>query len=320
VSTRHDTALDRAASPIVPVGHDWHTAALWRRGLMGFLVLVQTFAATYAMVGVLPYHGANSLEATILAVFALLFAWISVGFWMAVYGFMARRMGGDTYAPSARFAGATAADGELARTAIVFPIYHEEVERAFAGVRSTYTDLKRTGASDHFELFVLSDSRDPDIWLQEQEAWYRVCDALDAHGRIHYRRRVVNLNRKTGNLGDFLRRWGRRFRYMVVMDADSLMSGETMVRMVRLMEAAPEIGILQTSPSIVNAASAHARIQQFANRLYGPLFTTGLAAVQLGDAVYWGHNACDSRGTVHAPLRAAAAARARLPERNGAQS
>lgn len=269
----------------------WHEAARRRRLLLTVLILAQTALATYAMLAVLPYHGEDLIEVALLTLFALLFAWISAGFWVAVYGFFTRRRGGDPHSLSRRLLPEALEATPTAPTAIVFPIYHEDVSRTFAGLRSTYLDLQRTGDLDAFEFFVLSDSRDPDVWLAEQEAWYRVTEELSARGRIHYRRRVVNLNRKTGNVADFFRRWGRRFRYTVVMDADSLMQGPTLVRMVRMMDLAPKVGILQTSPGIVNASSTYARIQQFANRVYGPLFTAGLAAMQLGDATFWGHNA-----------------------------
>ena len=268
----------------------WHTSAAWRRPLICVLILMQVWVAVQAMVSILPYHGTTPVELALLIVFVFLFAGISTGFWMAVFGFIVRRLGGDPCSLMARFKPETLASVELAHTAILFPIYHEDVERTLAGLRSTYCDLERQGQLTWFEFFILSDSRDPEIWLKEQEGWYRLCEELAAHGRIHYRRRVVNLNRKTGNIADFLRRWGRRFRYMIVMDADSLMKGESVVQIVRLMECAPQVGIIQTNPTIVNARSAYARIQQYANNLYGPLFSEGLAAVQLGDAVFWGHN------------------------------
>src|SRR5699024_9595509 len=96
---------------------------------------------------------------------------------------------------------------------------------------------------------------------------------------------------KSGNVADFLRRWGRNYKYFVVLDADSLMGAETLSDLVRLMECHPRVGILQAPPSIVRARSLFARVQQFANRLYGLLFSTGLASLQLGDGAYWGHNA-----------------------------
>ncbi len=268
----------------------WRLAAWWRRGVFTTLVLAQTVAGIWAMLGILPYHGATGVEFALIVLFALLFGWISAGMWIAVFGFVVRRGGGDRLSLLQRHRhdlGQT----PLAPTAVVMPIYHEDVERSMRGLRATYRSLERTGRLAHFEFFILSDSRDPEYWLAEQEAWHRLCCELGAQGRLHYRRRRVNLKAKTGNVGDFLRRWGQRFRYFIVFDADSLMCGDTLVRMVRLMEREPQCGILQTAPALINARSPFARLQQFSNHVYGPLFTSGLAALQLGEAAYWGHNA-----------------------------
>lgn len=268
----------------------WRLAAGGRRALFSLLVLAQTLAGAWTMLSILPYHGSGVLELSLLAIYTVLFGWISAGMWMAVFGFVVRMLGGDRLSLLRRHRhhlGRT----PLAPTAVVMPIYHEDVERALGGLRATYQSLARTGHLQQFEFFVLSDSRDPECWLAEQAGWQRLCRELDAAGRIHYRRRRVNLKTKTGNIGDFLRRWGRRFRYFVVLDADSLMSGDTLVRMVRLMEREPACGILQTAPALINARSPFARLQQFANHLYGPIFSAGLAALLLGEATYWGHNA-----------------------------
>lgn len=266
----------------------WQNAGRLRRALVFIGVFGQSIAATCALRSVLPYRGDLWLERAILAVFFVLFSWISSGFWVALFGFVIRRLGGDRFSPSTWLA-ETSRSLPLARTALLVPIFHEDVERTFAGIRSTWRDLQRSGGADSFELFILSDSRNPQHWLREREAWHALRVELGMPP-IHYRRRGVNLNRKTGNIGDFLRRWGRSFRYAIVMDADSVMSGETLVRLVRLMEASPRTGILQTRPRLINAASPHARVQQFSSSLYGPLFTDGLAALQLGDASFWGHN------------------------------
>ena len=275
---RRGAAADKPSS--------WHLAAWWRRGLFSTLVLVQTLAGAWTMLAILPYHGSGVLELSLLAIYTLLFAWISAGMWMAVFGFAVRAMGGDPRSLLHRHRRGLAST-PLAPTAVVMPIYHEDVERSLRGLRATYRSLQQSGQLAYFEFFILSDSRDPERWLAEQAAWQRLCRELNAYSRIHYRRRRVNLKAKTGNIGDFLRRWGRRFRYFVVLDADSLMSGGTLVRMVRLMEREPRCGILQTAPTLVNARSPFARLQQFSNHLYGPLFTAGLASLQLGEAAYW---------------------------------
>tara|TARA_R100000322_G_scaffold19966_3_gene12707 strand:+ start:1707 stop:3821 length:2115 start_codon:yes stop_codon:yes gene_type:complete len=269
----------------------WRGIAFIRRALLAVFVFGQTAIACYYLLWILPYHGGTVLEQALLALFALLYSWIAVGFWTAVFGLVIRLTGGDRYSLLKRHTPEQLDATPLARTAIVMPIYHEPVQKTLRGLRAVYRDLERTGQLEHFEFYILSDSRDPDVWLEEQTAWQYMCDELGAEGRLFYRRRTVNLNYKSGNVADFLRRWGRRSRYMVVLDADSLLSGKTLVRMVQLMQREPRTGILQTNPTLINGQSLFARLQQFANRVYSPLFATGLAAVQMGDAAFWGHNA-----------------------------
>lgn len=69
------------------------------------------------------------------------------------------------------------------------------------------------------------------------------------------------------------------------------MSGECQTQLVRLMEASPNVGIIQSSPKASGMDSLYARCQQFVTRVYGPLFTAGLHFWQLGESHYWGHNA-----------------------------
>ena len=274
------------ASPV-----KWRRAAWIRRTLLTIVVLLQTLVGSYYMSSVLPYHGGNLVEQGLILLFAILFTWISVGFWIGVFGFVVRRFGGDRISLVRRHPDSRLSQVPLARTAVVMPVYHEEVNRSLGGLRAVYRSLQRTGQLEHFDFFILSDSRDPEVWLSEQAAWYQLCRELQAFGRLFYRRRTLNMNYKSGNIADFLRRWGRSYEYMIVLDADSLMEGETLVKMVRLMELEPQTGILQTNPTLVNAQSLFARVQQFSNHVYGPLFSTGLAAFQLGEAAYWGHNA-----------------------------
>ncbi len=269
----------------------WRRVATFRRLLLTVFVMGQTLIACYFLLWVLPYHGGTMVELGLLVLFALLYMWIAVGFWTALFGFVLRLIGGDRHGLLKRHAGAGLEATPLARTAIIMPVYHEPVHWTLSGLKAVYQDLARSGHLDQFEFHILSDSRDPNVWLEEQATWYRLCQELGAEGRLFYRRRRVNLNFKSGNVADFLRRWGRRYRYMVVLDADSLLSADTIVRMVQLMEREPNVGILQTAPSIINGESLFARVQQFSNRLYSTLFASGLAAIQMGDAAFWGHNA-----------------------------
>lgn len=267
--------------------------ALIRRWAFMFLVMTQTALGVWGMIWVLPYHGSPWIEKAILATFIPLYAFVAAGSWMALFGFYIRRRyrgRGDANSLLARF-GSRLSTVEPGPTAVLLPIYHEDVERVFRGLQATIESVLDTGQGAAFEFFVLSDSRDPEVWLEERAAWLRLCETLNLHGRLHYRRRRVNLKAKTGNVSDFLRRWGSRFTYFIVLDADSVMSGPAMLTLARLMECEPRAGMIQTVPRLFNARSAFARMQQFVTHLYGPLFSEGLAGLQLNEAVFWGHNA-----------------------------
>ncbi|WP_421682493.1 glucans biosynthesis glucosyltransferase MdoH [Stutzerimonas urumqiensis] len=290
----------------------WRQVAGYRRLALLTLMLVQTVIATWHMKAVLPYQGWSLVDiqmvaqqpliesarqilpyvvqTAILALFALLFCWVSVGFWTALMGFVQLLKGRDLYNISASSTGNEPIPPE-ARTALVMPIANEDVPRVFAGLRATYESLKATGESQHFDIFVLSDSNDPDICVAEQKAWLELCRDVDGFGHIFYRRRRRRVKRKSGNIDDFCRRWGSSYRYMVVLDADSVMSGDCLTSLVRLMQANPGAGIIQTAPKASGMDTLYARMQQFATRVYGPLFTAGLNYWQLGESHYWGHNA-----------------------------
>ncbi len=269
----------------------WLRAASRRRFLLILLVLIPTIIASQFMVEVLPYQGQTPLEIAIVVFFGALFGWISIGFWTALVGFVILLFRRDRFRISAALDDAPETIDRRARTAIVMPICEEPVDRVFAGLQAMYRAIERTGQLAAFDFFVLSDSADAATWAREEEAWIEWCRAVGGFGRIFYRRRRVRIERKSGNVADFCRRFGRRYRYMITLDADSLMTGEAFVGLVGMMEERPEVGMVQTLPVPIHARSLYARVQQFANRVYGPLFATGMHFWQLGDAQYWGHNA-----------------------------
>ncbi|MGH8667461.1 MAG: glycosyltransferase, partial [Burkholderiales bacterium] len=259
-------AADEAAPPAQdPRLH--RDGGMRRMGLL-LLTIGQTWIATDFMTTVLPYQGRQPLEIAILILFALLFGWVSAGFWTALAGFFLLLTGKDRYAISAKARAAKPIDPS-ARTAVIMPICNEDVPRVFAGLRATYESLERSGQSQHFDFFVLSDSADPDKRVAEQAAWLDLCRAVNGFGRVFYRWRRHRIKRKSGNVADFCRRWGSNYRYMVVLDADSVMTGECLTRLVGMMEAAPGAGIIQTIPRAAGRETLHARVQQFAANVYG---------------------------------------------------
>src|SRR5260221_4070514 len=191
-----------------PARAPWQGAGTRRRMLLVALVIGQTALATYFMSGALPYEGtAAPLEAGLLALFVVLFAWVSAGFWTAMAGFLVLVFGDDRHAVSARGSGAAPLD-PAARAAVVMPICNENVARVFAGLRATYRSLERTGLAEHFDFFVLSDSSEPDTRAAESQAWRDLCRSLGAPGPVFYRWRRHRIQKKARNRAGLCRRCG----------------------------------------------------------------------------------------------------------------
>ena len=262
----------------------------WRRVLFFGTTLLLAALGTVIFVDLLVrVYGSMSGPSVLFSiVFAVLFSLLSFGFTMSVTGFLVSRWPRFNITHTL-----TPEDDKIVPdlTAVVFPIYNEEVSEVFERVRRTYLSLQKTGRLDRFEFFILSDSTSSDVWLDEEETWARMCRELDAFGRIFYRHRALNTNSKAGNIADFCRGWGGRYSYMIVMDADSFMEGATMVKLALLMQKHPRTGIIQTAPKLIGAESLFGRIQQFSNQAYGSLFTAGLNFWQGPEGNYWGHNA-----------------------------
>lgn len=294
--TRHPT-LNHDDCPANALAEDstlttgsWQQAGTRRRLVLMVASVILTYLATSAMMEVLPYHGQQPLEIGILILFAILSGWVILGFWTALMGFIVQIKGGDRHVVSASSAADTPI-GEQTRTAIIMPICNENVGRVFAGLRATYESLARTDELKHFDFFILSDSNQPDNRVAEVAAWRDLCTSTRGFGRVFYRWRQHRIKRKSGNVADFCRRWGSQYDYMIVLDADSIMSGEGITGLVRLMEANPGAGIIQSAPQVAGRDTLYARMQQFASRVYGPIFVAGLHYWQLGESHYWGHNA-----------------------------
>jgi membrane glycosyltransferase len=269
-------------------------APLGRPRLLGLRRLL-VFAATIAMTAlggaemylVLSVGGLTVLEGIVLGLFVLLFAWIGLSFVSSLAGFVLelagpeRDLGIDPAAPLPSLG---------TRNALLLPTYNEDPQRVMARLQAIYESVSDTGQSAAFDFFILSDTRDPDIWIAEEAAWL---DLLRRTGsdRIFYRHRAENTARKAGNIGEWVTRFGAAYAHMIVLDADSLMTGDAVVRLVAALERHPQVALIQTLPVIVNGTTLFARLQQFASRLYGPPIARGIAWWHGPDGNYWGHNA-----------------------------
>lgn len=272
--------LDRApaaAAPPPPARRTW----LARYIAFGGAALL-TAAGLYEMVGVVALGGTTVLEGIMTALFAVTFGWIALAATTALAGLVAGP-------PPRRLPAAP--EPLTTRTALVMPIYHEDVLRVAASLQAMAEDIDRLGAAHAFEIVILSDSATPDAWVRETLAVSRLAGRLAGTMPVRYRRRWANTGRKAGNIKDFVENWGGRYEHMVVLDADSLMAADTLCALAAAMQSAPRLGILQTIPVLVEGRSLFARLQQFAGRIHGPVVARGLAAWQGADGTYWGHNA-----------------------------
>ena len=209
-----------------------------RRVTFFSLIFLLTSLAAWFMADLLWQGEVNYADLPLLALFTILFANIATGFCTALLGLYVINRG-DSARITRTIEGEPLARLPLGGTAIVMPVFNEDPSRIFEGLRVIYRSLEQTGRLDEFDFFILSDSNNPNKWIEEEVAWIDLCKQVNGFGSIFYRKRMVNLNRKSGNISDFLRRWGRKYRYMVVLDADSLMRAETLARMVQLMEGNP---------------------------------------------------------------------------------
>jgi membrane glycosyltransferase len=263
-------------------------AARWRRALFFLLTLLTAAAATAMMCDILAANGLTTLERIGLVLFYILFVWITGAFWTAFAGFLVRLRGGD---PLGLKPEELASRPLAGRTAVIMPIYNEDTARVIAGLDVIWSSLARLPEQAAFDLFILSDTRKLEIAAAEEAAWRELTARHHARGRIFYRRRPENVSRKAGNIADFVRAWGGAYDYAIVLDADSIMSGEALVNLARLMDAHPQAGIIQALPLPAGRETLFARLIQFAARLSSPMLASGLAWWQLGEGNYWGHNA-----------------------------
>ena len=262
-----------------------------RRALFGALVVATAGLLLLAMARILGSDALGTSDLILLACFAAMLPWNVIGFWNAVIGFailLASRDPAAHVLPALR----SASQGPVrARLAIAMPVYDEAPERVLRHLAETVRSLRATGAVVEFAVFLLSDTQDPEKASAEAAAFAAWRRRLGPGIRAQYRRRADNHGHKTGNLWNFLEQHGREFDLLLVLDADSVMSGGAVLRLVRTMEAHPEIGILQQLIVGVPSSSPFTRIFQFGMRHGMRAYTVGSAWWQGDCGPYWGHNA-----------------------------
>jgi membrane glycosyltransferase len=282
----------------MPIQDLWRRPAAARRAPMGeadvWQIGVFLLAGALAVFGgvaaynTLQVGGVSPLEFLNLVLFQVLFAWIAYALACALIGFGVSLGGGSQ---TVNLVSEGPIQTPVGLTAILMPVHNEEPHGVVARLCNVDASLRALGVADRFHLFLLSDTRDAQIREAEIAAFDRLRRATGQAARLFYRLRADNQGRKAGNVAEWVRRFGGAYDYMVVLDADSVMDGDTLARLADAMDQQPRTGLIQTVPRLVNRKSVFGRVQQFASRLYGPMLSDGLAHTSGTAGNYWGHNA-----------------------------
>lgn len=259
--------------------------ALPRSGGARALALVASvLAAVAAGLVFLTYGAADGLSAldVLRSVLILLSTWwLAWGAATALLGLISRH----------RDAPLRATGPIRGRTVVIVPVYNEDPVDTFSRIAAMDASLRATGIPAHIDFAVLSDTTNDAVAAREQQWFARLLAQQNGVGRMFYRRRALNTGRKAGNIEEFISSSGGAWDYALILDADSLMEGETIIEMIRRIEGDPRLGLLQTLPKVIRARSRFGRAMQFAAAFYSPVFARGLAAMQGRSGPFWGHNA-----------------------------
>jgi len=267
-----------------------HARPSWGARLRTLLARVYVGGATLSLAayGTMEMHGVLStisitpLQWVFLVLFSINFTWIAFAFAQATLGFARSLLPPLLKTPEHA--------GEIPfKTAILLPVYNESPQRIAAAIVAMRSELAARQPGK-YAFFILSDTNQADAWIDE-EAVFKSIVSADTDCPVFYRRRADNRERKAGNIADWVTRWGGDYEAMIVLDADSIISPDTLVTLSRRIAAAPGVGLIQTLPRIVRARSLYGRAQQFANQCYGPIYARGLAAWHGLSSNFWGHNA-----------------------------
>ena len=227
--------------------------------------------------------GVTLLERAIVALVGLTFVWISFSVITVLMALVQRMTRPCRLARTGR--------GPSERVALLIPVYHEDPASVFGNANAMLQELARGAQHDNYALFILSDTRDPELAEMEERAFFSLRQNCALGMDVFYRRRLVNADKKVGNLTDWIEGWGGAYDAMLVLDADSLMSGGAIRRLTHELSADLEAGLIQSVPVLIGAQTLFGRMQQFSNAVYGWLLSEGVALWAQGEGNYWGHNA-----------------------------
>jgi membrane glycosyltransferase len=273
---------------IVPITREAKRRGYWvPRAAVFFGAALLTTAFAYELYGVLSVVQVTPLQLGFLVLSTISFGWIALGTLSCAMGFLPLFAGEK--ADSVRLAKTITTPAH--RTALLFPVHHEDPASIAGTITAIAEELEAIGQAKAFDIFILSDTRGEAAGTAEEAAYRDLVERLKDRLAVYYRRRIEATARKAGNIKDWVERFGGAYEQFIILDADSVMSGDALVKLALAMDADPNAGLIQTVPRIVGGSTLLQKLQQFACNVYGPSVAAGLAFWHRDQGNYWGHNA-----------------------------
>lgn len=263
-----------------------------RRLIFAVLSLTTAVLMLYLVNQALASNTPLLLRILMLALFALTLPWMVVGFWNAIIGLIPCQCSKDPASLVLPSSMKTNGNEPLTHsTAILLCIRNESPARLIRNLNVMLRGLASDQLAGFFHIYVLSDTNDEGIAKEEHDCFGAMRAEWSKTIPITYRCRTNNAGYKAGNIADFCGRWGKDHDFALVLDADSFMASSAIVRLVRMMQANPQLGILQGLVIGLPSSSAFTRLFQYGMRLGMRSYTMGSAWWQADCGPYWGHNA-----------------------------
>ena len=263
-----------------------------RRVLFAALVAAVTGGALALAVLALSPGGLDAVDVVLLALYAIALPWLLIGVSVSIVGFCIMQLSRDPLA--ATFPAAARIRGDepiVATTALLICIRNEAPERVTRNLAPLLEGLAAAGVGARFHAYILSDTGDAALAAVEAARLAAFAEQWRGRVAVTYRRREHNTAFKAGNIADFCRQWGADHDFALTLDADSFMTADAVLRLVRIMQSDPKLGIVQSLVVGLPSTSAFARLFQFGMRLGMRSYTIGSAWWQADCGPYWGHNA-----------------------------
>lgn len=272
----------------IPLSREQKRRGYWvPRAAVFFGAALMTAAFAFELYGVLSVVQVTPIQLIFLVLSTISFGWISLGTLSCAMGFLPL-FAGDK-ADSLRLAKTITTPAN--KTALLFPVHHEDPANIAGTIAAISEELEALGQTKAFDVFILSDTRGEVAGTAEEAAYKELIERLAGTIAIYYRRRIEATARKAGNIKDWVERFGGGYEQFIILDADSIMSGDALVKLSLAMDADPNAGLVQTVPRIVGGTTLLQKLQQFACNVYGPSVAAGLAFWTRDQGNYWGHNA-----------------------------